>query len=655
MEKSVFSYVVWFFASLFLIGCSLTSDFGDYKFSDGTRDAGKGVGGGAAGTSSQGKGGAGGTSEGAGGTSERDMCNLANTCGDHGKCDDSGGQIACVCDAGYDGERCETCAAGFVFWPKESAVCVDNPCDPSPCTMANANGCAQIALERFRCNCEDGFRWEATSSSCVGNCVDLDNDSYGIGPGCIGPDCNNNDPLVRPGVDEKCDGVDNNCDGRTNCAGDTCVDKDPCVDQNPCTRDTCDLSDDSFQCQNKPWAVPADVTCDPDAEGTLTVGDGVCKADATCGRRNCRPCIDANECAGGYCLCADESCSVKRCSDSPLTCQFLGGSDTECAPVNVPPMRWGENCSGDVTRACDSAAACQPHKCATCSYTGCAYIARHTDCGNSEVCGTCGGAIDVCTPTASGTLCSSGADSSCNNQCDGTGQCVSWDGKACGSTAPCAGTCANGACSTSTTSCGTSPCAGTCTNGACGTNATDCGTCCVCDASGTATYNSGQDSDCAGYDSNNVCSNRCSAIGICSFPTNATECGFGRCSNKCNGAGACTSQGIACCSKSFKVTIACTGSDLCSGTCSASGVCSSAGNSCGVTGCTKGVCGDSGFCHCSTSNCSVFAYIDTDGYKYINDLCSVGTGTCCPSEKLEAGFNCCPSTICLFSRNCEHF
>ena len=42
--------------------------------------------------------------------------------------------------------------------------------------------------------------------------TDKDNDGYG--QGCAaGLDCNDNDPLVHPGVAEVCDGRDNNCDG----------------------------------------------------------------------------------------------------------------------------------------------------------------------------------------------------------------------------------------------------------------------------------------------------------------------------------------------------------------------------------------------------------------------------------------------------------
>ncbi len=50
---------------------------------------------------------------------------------------------------------------------------------------------------------------------CVPNdlCIDGDADEYGLGPGCRGPDCDDERDTVHLGADEVCDGVDNDCDG----------------------------------------------------------------------------------------------------------------------------------------------------------------------------------------------------------------------------------------------------------------------------------------------------------------------------------------------------------------------------------------------------------------------------------------------------------
>jgi len=48
---------------------------------------------------------------------------------------------------------------------------------------------------------------------CPLGCADGDGDGFGAGGGCAGPDCNDNDDDVHPGMPEACDGVDQDCDG----------------------------------------------------------------------------------------------------------------------------------------------------------------------------------------------------------------------------------------------------------------------------------------------------------------------------------------------------------------------------------------------------------------------------------------------------------
>lgn len=42
-------------------------------------------------------------------------------------------------------------------------------------------------------------------------CIDADNDGYGEGVGCRGPDCDDADPMVNPGASESCNRRDDNC------------------------------------------------------------------------------------------------------------------------------------------------------------------------------------------------------------------------------------------------------------------------------------------------------------------------------------------------------------------------------------------------------------------------------------------------------------
>jgi len=53
----------------------------------------------------------------------------------------------------------------------------------------------------------------ATSAHDAGqSCPDNDHDGH-LPPQCGGSDCNDNDPLVFPGAQERCNARDNNCDG----------------------------------------------------------------------------------------------------------------------------------------------------------------------------------------------------------------------------------------------------------------------------------------------------------------------------------------------------------------------------------------------------------------------------------------------------------
>ena len=64
-------------------------------------------------------------------------------------------------------------------------------------------------------------------ATCKDFCTDQDNDGYGEGAGCRGPDCDDNDPDRHPGARETCgNGVDENCLASDDDCSSSCTDSD---------------------------------------------------------------------------------------------------------------------------------------------------------------------------------------------------------------------------------------------------------------------------------------------------------------------------------------------------------------------------------------------------------------------------------------------
>lgn len=96
---------------------------------------------------------------------------------------------------------------------------------PTPINVSVAAGaidgapfCVRVRLRATT----DGFvRYETTQVRCttvtfgdVEECIDPDDDGYGVGTLCRGLDCNELNDQINEGAAELCDGIDNNCDGQ---------------------------------------------------------------------------------------------------------------------------------------------------------------------------------------------------------------------------------------------------------------------------------------------------------------------------------------------------------------------------------------------------------------------------------------------------------
>jgi hypothetical protein len=131
----------------------------------------------------------------------------ADSCNQHGNCDDSTGEIVCTCDPGFGGSRCAECAAGF---HDDGGNCVaDTACGPNSC---NGHGTCSDAGGQVTCTCDFGY---------LGEHCDRCHPGYHIDPAgnCV-PDnesaCNNQ--------------VDDDGDGHTDCVDPDCLGQAGCPD-----------------------------------------------------------------------------------------------------------------------------------------------------------------------------------------------------------------------------------------------------------------------------------------------------------------------------------------------------------------------------------------------------------------------------------------
>jgi hypothetical protein len=240
--------------------------------------------------------------------------------------------------------------------------------------------------------------------------------------------CEANDP-----DEEKCDGVDNDCDGQT--------DEASCDDGNVCTKDACAPSKGDTGCSND--LVKDGTGCD--ADGSVCTVDDTCKA-GKCEVGSAKNCDDKNSCTKDSC---DLSAGCTQVVDDGVPC------DDE-NPCTVGDVCKAAVCKAGKAKECTSTDLCVEAKCDLTKGGKCGFKNKKkgTTCDDGDACtkddgcddGSCGGIKLKCDDNNGCTDDSCGAKTGCKSA-NNTTKCE--DGDACTEK----GTCSGGACKSSKLNC----------------------------------------------------------------------------------------------------------------------------------------------------------------------------------------------------------
>ncbi len=506
-------------------------------------------------------------------TADADSSGYASPCTDDVECDSS---LCIVIVAGADEGVCtQPCAT------------VEDCDDASDCVLVTNSGVDAVRV-------------------CVPRdyCLDRDEDGYGLGPGCIGPDCDDTEAASNPGADEVCDGIDNDCDDN--------------VDDNPV--------DEGGECDTGALGV-----C---AEGTFSCIGGLleCTANTSAGDEicnnlddNCDGEVDNNPttatlwyrdadgdrfgddnntiraCARpeGY-VDAGGDCNDARANANPVGTEVCDGIDNDCDDTVDEGFESSSltSCDGNPDNGCETDLSTSDAHCGACGNAcdagvacvdgACGCPAGTVDCGGTcetpNACGGCGtltgAAGDAC--GACGVLaCNGSGGLSCvdpgRNGCGGCGELAGEPNAPCGScgvyvcngvaavTCSDPGTNACGGCSTlpatpgeSCSACGSFSCNGTDALSCTGPGANACGGCDPLPdpTSGSCGYCSTGAWQCTTAESS-------SCVGATNALTDNNNCGA--CGVVCDSGRVCTGGSCACPADQIGFNSQPTGRTLCAG------------------------------------------------------------------------------------------
>jgi hypothetical protein len=326
----------------------------------------------------------------------------------------------------------------------------DLPCQPN-CTDGDRDGFG-LGADCLGTDCNDGdpkvnpYQSEICGDridqdcngrdlECPENCMDRDRDGFGVGDGCLGPDCNDDDPsinvaaveIINDRIDQDCDGQDlislNLCDDPdqdgygtgTGCLGYDCDEADPRVHSGRYEVCGNGLDDDCSRGDQVCTTMGVGECIDMDNDGH---GQGACRIsgyDCDDGNPNINP--YAEEVCNGV----DDNCNneIDECSGRNQVC----GEDSRCVGRVGAPCSSSDDCLVGQGLTCDMGSR-------ECRVAVGRFCAESSDCISSAECTE----ISACD---GGLLCYQLEGASCSDACDCTGDllcnsfnnvCVQCDG-----------------------------------------------------------------------------------------------------------------------------------------------------------------------------------------------------------------------------------
>jgi len=264
-------------------------------------------------------------------------------CGAHGRCDDSQRVIACQCDEGYEGPRCNLCRSGFE--PDDHAQCLQlvlvpdgaqmpTPMQPPPPTDPPDSPISPPPGTCGPVDCSDSGRCDTSSGAIVCACHQ----------GYAGPRCD------QCGDEHRRDATDA-CVPAQRCAPERCSGRGSCDDSSGLASCTCEPGFAGERCElcaagfhpDGLGSCALDEQCMPSTcagHGTCTVAGGIasCSCDVGYAAPHCERCASGHHRVGELCV-ADEVCADASCNRAG-TCDATSGT-IRCI---CDEGSWGERC-----------------------------------------------------------------------------------------------------------------------------------------------------------------------------------------------------------------------------------------------------------------------------------------------------------------------